>query len=492
MQGDLPPAVKPHCCPQDRRRRLPGSDEKNTCRPAGGVRERLTRQGGFRYDAAVGARRRRRSAARCGTARSDRLASESGGARCCFKRQLSFRKGRMLNAGSATRGPDALLPYLADESATDSAVCRSGARNVPQAEIDVRDRDEDDSGAMSGRNSSMTRRIGRLAIVPSWEVAAHEPADDEITLHPRAGTGLRDRWPRASRLCMLLLERLLTRFRYRVDCLRLADRPERPSGIPSAAPVRRHADCARAQQPAEPADLRCRLRLRCAGDHRAAPVPRGLRGRHRCRSEAIEVTLENAVRNQVESRLRCDTTPLAQGPRALCRRAGQPDRPTLIELAAELAAHVDLGGVLIVAGILESQVQTVQAAFLAQGLVETTRATEGEWASLEYLRCRGGGEHRPPLRPAHRRRRRPRATHRSMHINPPSKLRCDYLCSTCGYRGSVEYNDPDAIAEPEPIPGNSRLLAEQAFRAAEVALEKKRSAAWACCAVRAVRTVTAS
>jgi len=60
-----------------------------------------------------------------------------------------------------------------------------------------------------------------------------------------------------------------------------------------------------------------------------------------------------------------------------------------------------------------------------------------------------------------------------MHINLPTKLRCDYLCSTCGYRGSVEYNDPDAIAEPEPIPGNSRLLAEQAFRAAEVALEKK-------------------
>jgi hypothetical protein len=60
-----------------------------------------------------------------------------------------------------------------------------------------------------------------------------------------------------------------------------------------------------------------------------------------------------------------------------------------------------------------------------------------------------------------------------MHINLPSKLRCDYLCSACGYRGSVEYNDPDAIAEPEPIPGNSRLLAEQAFRAAEVALEKK-------------------
>ncbi len=60
-----------------------------------------------------------------------------------------------------------------------------------------------------------------------------------------------------------------------------------------------------------------------------------------------------------------------------------------------------------------------------------------------------------------------------MLINLPSKLRCDYLCSACGYRGSVEYNDPDAIAEPEPIPGNSRLLAEQAFRAAEVALEKK-------------------
>lgn len=60
-----------------------------------------------------------------------------------------------------------------------------------------------------------------------------------------------------------------------------------------------------------------------------------------------------------------------------------------------------------------------------------------------------------------------------MLINLPSKLRCDYLCSTCGYRGGAEYSDPDAIAEPEPIPGNSRLLAEQAFRAAEVELGKK-------------------
>ena len=60
-----------------------------------------------------------------------------------------------------------------------------------------------------------------------------------------------------------------------------------------------------------------------------------------------------------------------------------------------------------------------------------------------------------------------------MLINLPSKVRCEYLCVSCGYRGAIEFSDPDAINEPEPIPGNSRLLAEQAFRTAEVALEKR-------------------
>lgn len=60
-----------------------------------------------------------------------------------------------------------------------------------------------------------------------------------------------------------------------------------------------------------------------------------------------------------------------------------------------------------------------------------------------------------------------------MLINLPSKVRCEYLCPSCGYRGTGEFSDPDAINEPEPIPGNSRHLAEQAFRNAEVALEKR-------------------
>lgn len=60
-----------------------------------------------------------------------------------------------------------------------------------------------------------------------------------------------------------------------------------------------------------------------------------------------------------------------------------------------------------------------------------------------------------------------------MLINLPSKVRCDYRCSSCGYRSGIEFRDPDAINEPEPIPGNSRLLAEQALRTAEVALEKR-------------------
>ena len=60
-----------------------------------------------------------------------------------------------------------------------------------------------------------------------------------------------------------------------------------------------------------------------------------------------------------------------------------------------------------------------------------------------------------------------------MHLHLPSKIRCEYLCPGCGHRVSVEFVDPDAISEPEPLPSSSRLAAEHMWRTAEVALEKR-------------------
>ena len=104
--------------------------------------------------------------------------------------------------------------------------------------------------------------------------------------------------------------------------------------------------------------------------------------------EAVEVTLENAERNQVTSRLHCDATPLEKLEKSFALVFANLTGPTLIELASSLAARLCEGGVLVLSGILESEVDGVAAKFLAAGLVETARATEDEWAALEYVRPR--------------------------------------------------------------------------------------------------------
>jgi len=56
----------------------------------------------------------------------------------------------------------------------------------------------------------------------------------------------------------------------------------------------------------------------------------------------------------------------------------------LVWMAKELAACV--GNRLILSGLLISQVDDVAAAYLAEGLTEVRRDTQGEWASVELLR----------------------------------------------------------------------------------------------------------
>jgi ribosomal protein L11 methyltransferase len=102
--------------------------------------------------------------------------------------------------------------------------------------------------------------------------------------------------------------------------------------------------------------------------------------------EAVEVTLENAERNQVTSRLLCETTLLNKLRAEFALITANLTGPTLIELCEQLAARACPGGVLILSGILEVEVDKVAERFLAQGLVETARATEDEWAALQYVR----------------------------------------------------------------------------------------------------------
>jgi ribosomal protein L11 methyltransferase len=54
----------------------------------------------------------------------------------------------------------------------------------------------------------------------------------------------------------------------------------------------------------------------------------------------------------------------------------------LIELAPSVAAALELGGRLVLAGLLDSQAESVAAAYRRQGLMLTARGDRGEWPTL--------------------------------------------------------------------------------------------------------------
>lgn len=320
-----------------------------------------------------------------------------------LERQLSFQEVDASTLDAPPEGRTRYFLYLGDDEREQIPPILDAVRTkVPAVEIDVRDRDEDEWRDV-WKKFFTTRRIGRLAIVPSWETEAHSPADGEITLHLEPGRAFGTGGHESTRLCMLLLERLTARFRYRVALFaRLAEQLQvrAPSSV-----LTPDAESAPSKLAPQILDVGCGsgvlaiTALKLFSGTKAVAVD--------IDPEAIEVTQENADRNQVTDRLRCDTTPLEQIDQRFAIVLANLTGPTLIELAAPLAAHVDQGGVLIVAGILEAEVQTVQAALLAQGLVETTRATEGEWAALEFLRvqpARGAIVTGPPTPAAHQAR----------------------------------------------------------------------------------------
>jgi ribosomal protein L11 methyltransferase len=299
-----------------------------------------------------------------------------------LERQLSFQEVDASTLDAPPEGRTRYFLYLGDEEREQIPPILAAVRKVvPAVEIDIRDRDEDEWRDV-WKKFFTTRRIGRLAIVPSWETAAHTPEEGEITLHLEPGRAFGTGGHESTRLCMLLLERLTARFRYRVALFsRLAEQLglRAPSSLLTVEP-------AVESEPIAPQilDVGCGSGVLAITALRLFPKTRAVAVD--IDPEAIEVTLENAERNQVSDRMRCDTTPLEQIDQRFAVTLANLTGPTLIELASALSARMDQGGVLIVAGILEAEVQTVQAAFLAQGLIETTRATEGEWAALEFLR----------------------------------------------------------------------------------------------------------
>lgn len=208
-----------------------------------------------------------------------------------------------------------------------------------------------------------TRRIGRIAIVPSWEAAAHTPAVDEITLHLDPGRAFGTGGHATTRLCLGLL-----------DKLRTTGAQESPRVL------------ARLEQSAqaEILDVGCGCGVLAIAAVLLWPQARALA--IDIDPESVEVTDENSERNGVRDRVRAEGTPIAQVPGRFALVLANLTGPTLLDLADEIAARVDAGAVLILSGLLETEAAEVAARFVALGLSLTQHETEEEWAALALSR----------------------------------------------------------------------------------------------------------
>jgi ribosomal protein L11 methyltransferase len=96
--------------------------------------------------------------------------------------------------------------------------------------------------------------------------------------------------------------------------------------------------------------------------------------------EAVAVTIENARRNDCESRIAASATPLSEVAEDFDVVVANIEARVLIDLAAALAARVRPGGVLILSGVLSGQEADVLRAF---GSFRTIAlASEGDWIAL--------------------------------------------------------------------------------------------------------------
>ncbi len=102
--------------------------------------------------------------------------------------------------------------------------------------------------------------------------------------------------------------------------------------------------------------------------------------------EAIDVTLENAERNQLTSRIEASTTPIEALAMASPVVLANIEARILIPMAKELAARVAPGGLLLLSGILVPQKDDVRAAYPDMELVADPSL--GEWTLLALRKRR--------------------------------------------------------------------------------------------------------
>jgi ribosomal protein L11 methyltransferase len=96
--------------------------------------------------------------------------------------------------------------------------------------------------------------------------------------------------------------------------------------------------------------------------------------------DAVAVTLENAAQNAVMAQLVAATTPVEAVPDAYPLVLANIQASVLVPLAEAIAARVNVGGLLLLSGILRGQEDEVREAYPSFRLEEAP--TEGEWIAL--------------------------------------------------------------------------------------------------------------
>lgn len=103
---------------------------------------------------------------------------------------------------------------------------------------------------------------------------------------------------------------------------------------------------------------------------------------------AVDCARENAALNDVADRMLAVATPLADIEGVFERVVANIDAPTLAVLAAGIVGRLAEGGRLAVTGLLEAGAAEVAPRFLALGLREVGRRSQGEWVLIEFEKPR--------------------------------------------------------------------------------------------------------
>ena len=222
----------------------------------------------------------------------------------------------------------------------------------PAPTVEVRSRDEDE-WRDAWKRYFHTRRIGRLALVPSWEAAAHAPVAGEVTLHLDPGRAFGTGGHPSTRLCLRLMDRLAA---------------EGPLG--------------------DALDVGCGCGVLAIAALLYAPGARGLAVD--IDPESLEVSRENAEKNGVTDRLRIEGTDLAEVPGRFPLVLANLSGPTLRALAAPIRRRLAPGGRLVLSGILTEEAGEVAPCFVAEGLILLAEEREEEWSALLLGEAAGG------------------------------------------------------------------------------------------------------